>query len=189
MCRDFEPAPVAPDTAAILVEAATRAPSAGNTHGLDFVVLEGDRVARYWEVTLAPGRRPGFAWPGLLQAPMLLLAYVDPQAYVSRYAEPDKAASGLGGNQEQWPVPYWFVDGGAAVMAVLLQAEALGLGALLFGQFGHEGDVADAFGVPAPRRSLGTIAIGRPRAGGNSRSRSARRGRPYPSSITHLGGW
>ncbi len=138
MCRDFEATTLASGTAESLVDAATRAPAAGNTHALDFVVLEGPQTSLYWDTTLAQHRRDGFRWPGLLRAPMLLVAYVEPGAYVRRYSEPDKAHSGLGDDPGDWAVPYWYVDGGAAVMAVLLAAETLGLGSLLFGQFGHE---------------------------------------------------
>ncbi|MCP4436849.1 MAG: nitroreductase family protein [Actinomycetia bacterium] len=189
MCRDFEATTLASGTAESLVDAATRAPAAGNTHALDFVVLEGPQTSLYWDTTLAQHRRDGFRWPGLLRAPMLLVAYVEPGAYVRRYSEPDKAHSGLGDDPGDWAVPYWYVDGGAAVMAVLLAAETLGLGSLLFGQFGHEQAVADALGVPQGHRSVGTIAVGRRAVGERSRSKSAGRGRPVVGEILHRGRW
>ena len=189
MCRDFEPTAIPPDVLHRVTESATRAPTAGNTRGLDIVVLRGDQTDRYWDVSLPPPRRDGFAWPGLLRAPVLLLPYVEPQAYVRRYAEPDKAASSLGEAVADWTVPYWFVDGGAAVMAMLLSIEAEGLGALFFGQFEHEASLRGALGVPDGRRTLGTIALGYPRVGGESRSASAHRGRPLPEDVMHEGGW
>lgn len=172
-----------------IAAAATRAPSAGNTWALDLLVLTGDDAARYWDLTLPPARRAGFAWPGLLAAPVLLVPYVEPAAYVRRYAEGDKAATGLGDGEGRWSVPYWWVDGGAAVMAVLLAAEAEGLGALFFGQFDHEAAVTRAFGVPPDRRALGTVAVGHPRPGGRHRSDSARRGRPAAGDRLHRGRW
>jgi nitroreductase len=190
MCRDFLGRPIDPGVLDGVLDAAFRGPSAGNTWALDLVVLEGGaQTGRYWDLTLPPSRRDGFRWPGLLRAPVLVLPYVDPAAYVRRYAEPDKVASGLGAGEDRWPVPYWFVDGGAAVMALLLAAEAAGLGALLFGQFDHEPAVRSAFGVPDGRRALGTIALGHPAPGGRRPSRSAERGRPDPVARRHAGRW
>ncbi len=188
MCRDFLPDPLHDDDVDALVAAALGAPAAGNTWALDLLVLDGPEVARYWDTTLPAADRPSFPWPGLLLAPLLVVPYVDADAYVDRYAQADKAHTGLGGRAEDWTVPYWWVDGGAAVMAVLLAAEGRGLGALFFGQFDHEPAVAAAFGVPAGRRALGTLAVGRP-AGTDRPSRSARRGRPDPRDRVHRARW
>ena len=192
-CRHYLPDEIDADVLATVLGAARTAPSAGNTWALDLVVLEGfEQTAAYWDVTLPAGpRRDRFRWPGLLRAPVLVLPVVDPGAYVRRYREPDKAASGLGAGQEAWAVPYWWVDAGAAVMAMLVAAEAGGLGALLFGQFGHEAAVRSRFGIPADRLPVGTIALGHPaRSEGASASASVRR-RPRPAldEIVHRGGW
>jgi nitroreductase len=114
---------------------------------------------------------------------------VDPEAYVQRYAAADKASTGLGRASADWPVPYWFVDGGAAVMGMLLAAEAAGLGALFFGQFDHEPAVAAEFGVPGGLRSVGTVALGWPAPGGRDPARSAATGRPVGPRFVHDGGW
>src|SRR6476620_8865685 len=103
------------DTAVLdgLLDLARRAPSAGNSQGTDLLVLDrSESTARYWDLTLPPERRDHFALPGLLDAPVLVVLWVSPTVYVERYAEPDKAATGLGGDPEAWPVPYWFIDGG-----------------------------------------------------------------------------
>jgi nitroreductase len=189
MCRDFTEEPVDGDELDRVLAAALRAPSAGNTAALDLVVLVGAQVDDYWATTMAPERRSGFAWPGLLSAPVLILPYVDPGAYVVRYGESDKARSGLGAGEDAWSVPYWWVDGGAAVMAMLLAADAGGLGALFFGQFDHEAALARRFGVPPTRRALGTIALGHPGPDAARRSASARRGRPSIAEVVHRGGW
>lgn len=185
MCRDFREEPVAPEVLDTVVEAAFRGPAAGNTDGLALVVLEGARTADYWELTLPAPQRKVFRWPGLLRAPVLILPYVDPDAYLERYSQPDKAGSGLSGAAEDWSVPYWFVDGGAAVMALLLAAEAEGLGALLFGQFAHEPALRARFGVPERLRTLGTVALGWPAPGGRRPSASAVSGRPSPVGRVH----
>ena len=61
MVRSFSTEPIAPEALGAVLDAATRSPSAGNSQGLDLVVLEGpDRTARYWDVTLPASRRAGF---------------------------------------------------------------------------------------------------------------------------------
>ena len=188
MVRSFEPEPVAPGVVDELCDLARRAPSAGNTAGVEFLVLEGEGTAGYWDVTLPPERRDGFAWPGLLAAPVLVVVWVDPAAYLRRYRDPDKAHTGLGEGEEAWPVPYWFVDGGAAVMTMLLAARDRGLGAAFFGMFDHEEAVRRRFGVPGDRRGVGTVAIGH-RAETDRPSHSAGRDRPTLDEVIHRGCW
>ena len=80
------------------MQAALRAPSAGNTGGTAWVILEGPaETALYWEATTDEAWRSTSArWPGLRRAPVILLAYASAEAYVARYAEADKAESGRG---------------------------------------------------------------------------------------------
>ena len=189
MVRSFSARPVDGAVLDALLDAARRAPSAGHSQGLDLVVLEGDETARYWDVTLPAERRRSFRWPGLLRAPVLVVAVTDPEAYVSRYAEDDKAATGLGAGAEAWPVPYWFVDAGAAVENLLLAVVAADFGACLFGPFGHEEAVRGALGVPAGRRLVATIALGHPDGGEDGPGRSAGRRRRSLDDVVHRGGW
>ena len=160
MTRAYTAEPVPSETVDRILDLARRGPSAGKTESLHFLVLEGADVARYWDTTLPPARRDGFPWPQLLEAPVLIIPWVEPGAYVRRYAEPDKASTGLGAGETAWSVPYWWVDGGAAAMTVLLAAEDEGLGALLFGLFEHEDAVREAFGVPDGFRAIGAISLG-----------------------------
>ena len=187
MTRAFSDESVDPHVIDRIIDLARRGPSAGKTASLDFLVLEGDQTRRYWATTLPPERRDGFPWPQLLDAPVLLVLYVEPDAYVRRYAEPDKAATGLGADEAAWDVPYWWVDGGAAAMTVLLAVEAAGLGALLFGLFDHETAVAAEFGVPDGRRAIGAIAIGHPAP--DRPSMSATRQRGGFDEAVHRGEW
>lgn len=188
MVRNFTSEPIADDILERVLRAAGRAPSAGNTQGTDLLVLEGpDQTARYWDATLAPERRAGFRWPGLLRAPVLVIPCVEAGAYVARYAEPDKAGTGLGAGTDRWAVPYWHVDGGMAVMALLLAALDEGLGALFFGIFDHEPAVRAAFGLPVGIQPLGTIALGHPAP--DEPGRSADRPRRSAADVVHRGTW
>ncbi len=184
-CRSFAETPVPIGVLERVLGASLRAPSAGNAWALQLVVLDtAELTRRYWDTTLAPGpARDGFPWPGVLAAPVMVIPSVDSAAYPQRYAEADKARTGLGDGLDAWPVPYWWVDAGAAVMAMLTAATAEGLGSLLFGQFDHELAVTRAFGLDPQRRSVGTIALGWPSSDPVKRSGSARRGRPSLADI------
>lgn len=162
MTRTFDGRPVPPALLEELVDLASRAPSAGKTQGWHLVVLEGPGTARFWDATLPPERRAGFAFPGLLQAPVLGLAVAEPEAYVTRYGEADKAATGLGAGPDAWPVPYWTVDASMAVMTFLLAAEEAGLGALFFGVFHGEAQVRAALAIDPRHQIIGAIALGWP---------------------------
>jgi nitroreductase len=188
MVRAFTDAPVDPAVVDGLVDLARRAPSAGHSQGWAFVVLSGpEETARYWDVALPAERRPSFRWPGLVAAPVLVVALVRPDAWVERYAEPDKAATGLGAGTEEWPVPYWWVDAGMAVEHLLLGAVDAGLGACLFGLFDHEPAVLAALGVPDGWRAVGTVALGHPAP--DEPGRSVARGRRPLDEVLHRSGW
>lgn len=193
MTRAFRREPLAPGTIERLVDLASRAPSAGKTQGWHLVVLEGDDTARFWDVTLPEERRSTFRWQRLLDAPVIALPFADPEAYVTRYAEPDKAATGLGESVDAWTTPYWTVDASMALMTFLLAAEDEGLGALLFGVFRGETELRSELGIPPHLQLLGAVALGlaadtAPEASGDGGSgRSASRRRRPPSEIVHRG--
>jgi nitroreductase len=188
MTRNFASDPVSVEAVAEVVDLARRSPSAGNTQAVDFLVLTDGEVAAYWDVTLPVERRAAFAWPGLLNAPVLILIWVSPGSYVSRYGEDDKSRAGLGDDLQSWTTPYWWVDGGMAAMSALLAAQASGLGALFFGVFDHEDEVRQRFGVPEDRRVVGAIAMGHP-AEDQRVGSSARRPRRTLDDVMHLGEW
>jgi len=188
MVRAFDRRPIDPTVVDGLIDLARRAPSAGNTQPWAFVVLSGvEETGPLWDVTLPVDRRAGFRWPGLLDAPVVIVPLVSPAAYVARYAEEDKAASGLGAAAEAWQVPYWWVDGGMAVHGLLLGAVDAGLGALFYGLFDHEDAVLTHLGVPEGWRALGAVALGYPAAA--PPGRSATRPRPSLDTVIHRGRW
>jgi len=187
MVRNFDSRPLSRELVISLIDTSRRAPSAGNTQGWRFLVLDGPDVGRYWNTTLPEERRASFPWPGLLRAPALVIPLVDPTAYVARYDEPDKRRTGLGQHQGAWSVPYWFVDGGAAVMLLLLAATDAGLGALLFGMFDHTDAVKAEFGVPSELLPIGTVALGHPAP--DRSSHSTQRPRELTEDLITWGGW
>ena len=188
MVRAFEARPVPRAVLDRVLDLARRIPAAGNTQGLDLVVLEGDQTARYWNASLSVEARATFPWPGLLDAPVLVIPVGDPAAYVDRYAEADKARTGLGAGADAWTVPYWYVDTAFAAMVALLAAVDEGLGALFFGQFEHEDAIKRTLGIPADRCPVGTIAIGYAAARQRPSKSSLRPRRPF-GEVVHRGGW
>lgn len=189
MTRSFRPDPLPADQVDHVLDLARRAPAAGNTAAVSWLVLDRPQdLARYWDTSLPEPRRAGFRWQGLLRAPVLTVLLTDPTAYVSRYAEPDKARAGLGEHVDGWPVPFWWVDAGMVAQNLLLLATDRGWGACLFGLFDHEPAVRSAFGVPDGVRAVATIALGLP-DGRDEDGRSARRGRPPLDQVLHRGRW
>lgn len=189
MTRAFEPTPIAAGVLEELVDLAGRGPSAGKTQGWHLVVLEGARTGAFWDITLPDDRRATFRWQQLLEAPVILLPFADPHAYVDRYAEPDKASTGLGTSADAWPAPYWTIDASMAVMTLLLGAEAAGLGALFFGVFHDEAALRTELDVPEHLQLLGAIALGHRARSVPARGRSANRPRRPPDEIIHRNRW
>jgi nitroreductase len=188
MTRSFRQEPVEHGLLVELLDTARRVPSAGSSQGFDFLVLEGaEQVSEYWDATLTASRRPGFRWQGLLKAPVLVLVYADADAYLRRYAEHDKATTGLGDGRSAWSTPYWLVDASFAALALQLAAIEKGLGVLFFGVFDHKDAVAEVFGVPDGVEVVGAIAIGWPAEDEPGRS-AGRSRRPVDESI-HWGRW
>ena len=193
MTRAFDARPIEPGVLDGLVELASRAPSAGKTQGWHLLVLEGAETEQFWDATLPAVKRDSFRWQRLLTAPVIALPLADSRAYVERYAEPDKAQTGLGGGVSAWPVPYWTIDTSMAVMTLLLAAEDVGLGALFFGVFRGERELRQRLGIPAGPELLGAIALGYPAPPSDDAAsgpgRSASRGRRPAQQIIHRGRW
>jgi nitroreductase len=191
MTRSFKPDPLPAGLLEELIDLANRAPSAGKTQGWHVIALEGEQTAKFWDITLPPMRRGRFKWQGLLDAPVLLLPFADAKAYVDRYSEPDKAATGLGVGPEAWPAPYWTIDTAMSVMIMLLAAEDVGLGALFFGVFKGERELRQALGVPPGLQLLGAVALGYPADPGKSEGYGTSAGRPGRGTeqIIRRGAW
>ncbi len=191
MVRSFSGDPIAEGIVDGILRAALRSPTAGNTGGTAWVVLEGPgQTGQYFDATTDDRWRadhPGWN-EGLRRAPVVLLTYTSPAAYVARYAEADKAASGLGADSEAWPVPYWYGDAAFAVMAVLLAVVDAGLGSCVLGTFRGEDELAGRLGVPGEWRLFCAVVLGHP-DGRDHRSGSLDRPRPADAARIHRGRW
>jgi nitroreductase len=190
MVRSYDPARQVPAEALdAVLGAALRAPSAGFTQGISLLVLgSATEQESFWRAT---GETDSTWLRGMRTAPVLLLIWTSEEAYLDRYAEPDKGWADR--DPARWSAPYWFVDAGMASMAALLSAIDQDLGACFFGiPADRIAAVRESFGVPPSQLSVGVISIGYPGSGPDTRAVTgspARRPRKAPSELIHHGVW
>lgn len=171
MVRRYTDEPVDPAAVERIIDHARRAPSAGFSQGQCFVVVTDPAIReRLAEVADEPGHVARGFQPWISSAPVHVVPCVRRAVYRERYGEPDKASSTP---PDEWEVPYWWVDGGAALLLVLLSAVDEGLAAGFLAV-----DVAPlraVLGIPDDVVPLGLVTIGHPAP--DRRSSSVRRGR------------
>jgi nitroreductase len=174
--------PVPPAMVEAITAAALRVPSAGFTQAVSLLVLTSpEQRAAYWSVA---AERESSWLAGMRSAPVLILVWTSRAAYLDRYAEPDKGWTDR--DPERWPAPYWHVDAGMAVLAMLLTATDQGLGACFFGvPAGRIESVRDEFGVPDDQLSVGVVSLGYPVPAAATGSPTRRPRRPAGDLVYH----
>lgn len=184
MVRNYRPDPVDPAAVDRIVDAARRAPSAGFSQGQAFVVItDGDRRARIAELAGEPEYVAKGFDPWISRAPVHIVVCVSEEIYRKRYEEPDKSPDGT---PHQWPVPYWWVDAGAAMMLLLLATVNEGLAAGFLGSHAMT-DLESFLDLPADMHSIGVVTIGHPAS--DRRSGSLARGRKARPDVVHYQRW
>jgi nitroreductase len=187
MVRNYDPdRPVPPAVVERLLDHAIRAPSAGFSQGWGFLALAepADRE-RFWAATSEPGEADRWL-TGMRRAPLIIVAHSHKDAYLDRYAEPDKGFTDR--DEARWPVPYWHIDTGMAALMMLLTVVDEGLGACFFGiPPERTATYRSAFGVPEGFTPIGAITVGYPAP--DWRSPSLKRGRRGPDQVVHRGRW
>jgi nitroreductase len=180
MVRRFQAdRPVPEETVDRILRNATRGPSAGFSQGQAFLVLEGEELAKFWELRPMDN--------GVSTAPLLIVPLSCKRVYLDRYAEPDKGWTDR--DEARWPVPFWHIDTGMATLLILQTVVDEGLGALYFGIMPE--DVApfrELYGVPDDHEPIGAVAIGysdEPEQSGSPR----KRGRRAADDVVHRGRW
>ena len=187
MVRRYADTPVAREVVDRMLEHAQRAPNAGFSQGWAFLVLDTpDDVALFWSTT-GGGPELRTRWlDGMRTAPVVIVPLASKQAYLDRYAEPDKGWTDR--SEDRWPVPYWWVDAGMASLLILQTAVDEGLGACFFGiQEEHLPTFRDAFGIPADHAPVGAITVGHRLADTGPKGSPARRERR--TNLVHRGRW
>jgi nitroreductase len=190
MVRRFAPTPLPAEVTERVLAHAQRGPSAGFTQGFALLALEGPKqTGRLW-AALSQGDRgaPPASLDGVRAAPLIVLPLASKQAYLDRYAEPDKGWADR--DEGRWPVPYWYVDAGFAALLMLLTATDEQLGALLFGiPVALTPAVRDAFGIPADHTPVGAVAVGYRLPEPARTGRAATRPRRAATDVIHRGHW
>ena len=160
MVRRYDARPVDPALVDRMLAHAVRAPSAGFSQGWAFLRLDTpEDVDRFWHAT-SPDPGASNAWlDGMRTAPVVLVPLSVKDAYLDRYAEPDKGWSDR--DEARWPVPYWHTDTAMASMLALLTAVDEGLGACFFGiPPAQLPAFRAAFDVPDTHMPIGAITVG-----------------------------
>ena len=186
MVRNFENRPIPPRTLDRILENALHAPSAGFSQGWAFLILDGpEQTGRYWDAVDPERGWERSGWPGVYNAPILIVPLAHAQAYLDRYSQPDKAMANRR-TEADWETPYWYVDTGFASLLMLLTAVDEGLGAVFFGVVDIPA-FRDAFDVPSAYHPIGVIALGYPAP--DHLSGSLKRGRRPQAEVMHRGRW
>jgi nitroreductase len=185
MVRNFADKPV--DAAIIdrILELTRHAPSAGFTQGQSFIVVTEPELKQAIAATCEEEDyvQSGFA-PFLSKAPVLLVPCTSEAAYHRRYQEADKVNED--GTEIVWPVPYWFMDIGCAVMIALLAAIDEGLVAAFAGSKDLD-RLRSLLNIPAEVSPVGVIALGY--RAPDMPSPSLKRGRKSDEEYIHREHW
>jgi nitroreductase len=161
MVRNYLPEPVPRDVVERIVATVRRAPSGGFSQGQRLVVVTAAETRA--AVSRLAGEeewveRGGEPW--ISRAPVHVFVWTREEDYHDRYRQPDKLRDG---EEIVWPVPYWYVDAGAAMMLLLLAAIDEGLAAGVFGVLADQvAPLAELLGVPDDFRFVAAVTLGRP---------------------------
>ena len=185
MVRSYEPGrPVPPEVIDRIVRNGLRAPSAGFSQGWGFLVLDNPADISRFRDAVRPDDYPENWFAANVDAPLLIIAHSNKDAYLDRYAMPDKGHTNR--SDAWWPAPYWDIDTGFASLLMLLTAVDTGLGACFFGIPADRIDAyRQAFGVPPQFHPIGVISAG----DSNEPPRDLSSRRKPTAETVHRGRW
>lgn len=188
MVRNYDPDRAVPaEIVDRILSNAIRAPSAGFTQGWGFLALDRrPEIDRFWAAA-SPEQHIKRRWlAGMTKAPLIVVPHANKDAYLDRYAEPDKGWTDR--DKNRWPVPYWHIDTGFATLMMLLTAVDTGLAACFFGIMPERiAPYKREFGVPDEFHPIGAITIGYPAP--DEASPSLKRGRRSVAEVVHRNAW
>jgi nitroreductase len=139
--RAYQPKPVEPEALARILEAANRAPSAGNLQAYEIVVVR-EAAAR------ARLARAALGQDFVAEAPLALVFCADAWRSAAKYGDRGRSLYGI-------------QDATIAATHALLAATALGLGSVWVGAFDDRA-VAEVIGAPDHARPVAILSIGYP---------------------------
>jgi nitroreductase len=189
MTRYYTGEPVPRDALQRIAKTIRRASSAGYSQGVRLLVVD-DRTVM---APLAPDEDAPEFWRRWFDtAPVHIVVLVREQDYHDRYNQPDKLEQ-TGGEEVVWPVPFWHVDAGTAMMLVLLAALEEGLGAGVYGvPVEDDAKWREALRIPADLTIVAGITVGKPAPNDPDYERASsaftQRRKPYDELI-HWNAW
>jgi nitroreductase len=156
--RSYTGEPVPRETLERIARAARRGPNAGYSQGLRLLVVDDPEVIE--ELIDPDGEEREQAWFRNAAAHFFVLTRE--QDYHDRYTQPDKLAI-TGGVEVIWPVPFWHVDAGAALMLLWLAALEEGLAAGVYGiPVEEDARVRQLLGIPDDLTIVTGVTVGHP---------------------------
>jgi FMN reductase [NAD(P)H] len=159
MVRHYTGEPVPRDVLERIVATVRRAPSAGFSQGQRLLVVDDPqllaRIAALGDDDPLEGVEPWFE-----TAAAQVFVMTREADYHERYQRNDKLQDG---EEIEWPVPFWHVDAGAALMLILLAAIEEGLAAAVYGIFGEdELKLRELLAIPDDYTLVAGISLGYP---------------------------
>ena len=156
--RSYTGEPVPRETLERIARAARRGPNAGYSQGLRLLVVDDPTTIE----TLAGWQEDERSQKWFGKAAAHILVLTREQDYHDRYNRADKLAV-TGGVEVVWPVPFWHVDAGAALMLVWLAALEEGLGAAVYGiPVEEDARVRELLQIPDDLTIVIGITVGHP---------------------------
>jgi nitroreductase len=158
MVRHYAAEPIPRETLERIVATVRRAPSGGFSQGQRLLVVDDPDVLA--QLAAIDDEAPAGTEPWLESAPVQILVLTREADYHERYQKADKLQDG---EEIVWPVPFWYVDAGAALMLVLLAAIDEGLGAAVYGVFPDvEAQFRELLAIPDDFHFVAGVTLGRP---------------------------
>lgn len=188
MVRHYTGEPAPRDALERIAATVRRAPSGGFSQGQRLLVVDDPEllagIAALGEDAPLEGVEP---WLETAAAQVFVMTREND--YHERYQRDDKLQDG---EEIEWPVPFWHVDAGAAMMLVLLAAIEEGLAAAVYGIFGDdERKLRELLRIPDDLTLVAGITIGYPLPdpGWSSKTSRATQRRRTVDEVVHWNAW
>ncbi|HSK94756.1 MAG TPA: nitroreductase family protein [Candidatus Angelobacter sp.] len=184
--RRFEDGGIERDVIERIARLAQRTPSAGFSQGQRLIVVTDPERRREIARLCGEAAYEASFGPWISECAAQFIPCVSEAVYHRRYQEPDKLQDD--GTEIDWPIPYWWVDGGATIQNVMLAAVNEGLGC---GFVGTDADgwreIRRYLDIPEEFVPIGVMPVGRPVP--DVRSPSLRRGWVPFEQFAHWERW
>lgn len=187
MVRHYDGEPIPGEALERIASTVRRAPSGGFSQGQRLLIVDDPELLAQMaegEAEWAEGMEP---W--LNSAPAQILVMTREADYHTRYQKEDKLQDG---EEIVWPVPFWHVDAGAALMLILLAAIDEGLAAGVYGIVGEtDARYRKLLRIPDDFAIVAGVTLGRPLpdpAWSKATSRATERRRTI-DEIVHWNAW